>query len=461
MFRDDTIAAIATPEGSGSIGVIRISGIGAKHCLKKFFRSVLSTFVDFCPWKLHRGYLCDNRGAILDDVLAVYMPAPNTFTGEDVVELHCHGSYILLTVILEALLAEGVRLANRGEFSYRAFLNGRIDLTQAEAIAELISASSIEEVKLASNRLNGLVGRYIKKLHKNIVKVRTLLCLAIDFSEEDIEDIFTKDKFIHELESIHTIIKNLLGSFERSKCWSSGVVVALVGLVNAGKSSLFNAMLGQERAIVTDYPGTTRDFLEGTIYVSGLPIRIIDTAGHRLTSDPIEVQGIYVGKEKAHNADIVLLVIDSTQGLTEEIQSLITEFHRKYIIYVWNKIDLVTQAQVSINYDMGTSINSVYTSAKTGSGIDELMAQIQEYTQIIKNYEPKPDEVIPNVRQASVLSEALQEINSLIHDIKLSIPYDICAVRLESLATMLSSIIGSDTPEDILNGIFASFCIGK
>lgn len=461
MVTNDTIAAIATPPGCGGIGIIRISGVKAKERLRNLFHPVSSKFKDFIPWRLHRGHLLDNNRKILDDILAVFMPAPNTFTGEDIVELQCHGGYFLLTTILESVLDKDTRLAKPGEFSQRAFLNGRIDLTQAEAVAELIAASSHNEIILASNRLNGLLGKKILELREQIIQLRAWICLAVDFPEEESE-LFNVEKFLHGIEEIRSTVRQLIKDVERSRCWKEGIVVALAGAVNAGKSSLLNALIGSNRAIVTEFPGTTRDFLEEYIHIEGLPIRLIDTAGLRDTEDPIEAQGISIGREKIELADIVLLIVDGVIGITEEIQTLIKTLGARRIILVWNKIDLRVPPKQWPNVCTIMPARNVCVSAKNGSGIEELTKIIHEFGLSLHGAEePSSDSIVPNIRQVETLSTALEELDALYDDIYYSIPYDLCAVRLEHVASVLASITGIDTSEDVLNRIFASFCIGK
>lgn len=457
----DTIAAIATPSGSGGIGIIRISGSKAKERLTELFHSVSPNFIDFKPWVLHHGCLMTPTKEFLDDILAVYMPAPCTFTGEDVVELHCHGGHFLLLSILETVLCKNIRLAKPGEFSQRAFLNGRMDLTQAEAIAELIAASSQKEARLASNRLNGLLNQKVLGIRTQLEEIRVWLCLAVDFPEEEV-GAFPLEKFTHGLLTVREMIKDLIEGAERSRCWKEGVIVALAGAVNAGKSSLLNALLGKERAIVTEYPGTTRDFLEEVIIVNGLAIRLIDTAGLRTTFDPIEEQGIQKGREKIDEADAVLLIIDGTVGITEETKLLLDLFGVDRTVLVWNKVDLKTPPLKWTKLCTPSSVNGVCISAKIGSGIDELLILLHNFILSRHNaQEPTFDTIIPNIRQVEIFSSALEEINSLYEDIYSGVPYDLCAVKLENISSMLNSIIGLNTPEEVLNQIFASFCIGK
>ena len=458
----DTIAAIATAPGPGGIGIIRVSGPKAHNILESLFRpaSGKSTTQDAKPWMLRRGIVLDAGGTPLDDALAVFMPAPRTFTGEDVVEFQCHGGPVLLENVLEACLDAGARQADRGEFTRRAFLNGRMDLTQAEAIAEMIAAPSRQEAQLAATRLNGLLGRRIDALRERLEDLRARICLAVDFPEEEAECLPPED-FMAGIRSVAEAVVSLLQGFERSRCWREGILVALAGPVNAGKSSLMNAFLGRERAIVTEYPGTTRDFLEEPVRFAGLPARLVDTAGLRDTDNPAEARGIRMGKEMIDSADVVLLLIDGTEGVTQSHCSLLRDLGPERTLTVWNKLDLATPPDDWYE-PLLPSAGQAAVSARTGEGLEELASSIRRLAlNRTEGREPEPDEAAPNLRQARSLERVRDELAALMDDVQAGIPYDLCAVRLESAAALMAEITGLDTPDDVLNRIFASFCIGK
>lgn len=458
MTQNDTIAAIATAMGQGGIGIIRISGDDAGSILGKLFRSSSSKFTEFRPWVLHHGHILDAKGEDLDDVLVVHMPGTKTFTGEECVEIHCHGGPAILGSVLEAVFAHGARPADCGEFSKRAFMNGRMDLTQVEAIAEMIAAPAREGVRLAQAKLDGLLGQRIVELRARLELVRMKLCVAVDFPEEDLECLDPQE-FTDDITEVVNAISALLTNFDRARCWRDGALVVLAGQVNAGKSSLMNGLLGRKRAIVTDVPGTTRDFLEEHLTFDGLPIRLVDTAGLRETGDIVEQEGVRLSRDLASQADLVLLVVDGTRGLGQHEKELIASVGAEKVLLVWNKVDLVEEAQpVDIE---GCSF--VQISAKFGDGLDLLANSIR--TNILERNgdakEPEAGDLVPNLRQSLALEKSVAELEGLLEDLALQIPYDLLGVRLETACSILSEITGETTPNEILNKIFESFCIGK
>ncbi len=462
MFNDDTITAIATPFGAGGIGIIRISGKNAKHILARVFLPNSSGFVNFRPWTLHRGRFINEQGQLIDDILAVYMPGPKTFTGEHVAELHCHGGQAILQVVLETLVSHGARLAEHGEFSRRAFINGRMDLTQAEAIAEMIAAQNPTALKLGSNKLNGLLGKYILTLRENLEHLRISLNVSLDFLDDEVECL-SPDEFVSIIHDIRKAIEKLLQTYERYRHWQEGATIALAGAVNAGKSSLLNTLIGYNRALVTDTPGTTRDFLEERINIDGLSVCLTDTAGLRATEDTVESLGIERGRERIAVADIVLLVLDGSLGcdalstLLEEDKALIA---KNNTIIVWNKSDLNPNVSLPKPWDKYIH-KCVVLSATNAHGIDELCAQIKNTLLRANISEPKETEIVPNIRQASLLQKAAAELSILAADIGNGLPYDVCSVRLDSAVCLLGQITGLDSNDEMLDKIFSTFCIGK
>jgi tRNA modification GTPase len=461
MYTSDTIAAIASPVGTGGIGIVRVSGPAAGRILARVFRPLAPRFTAFKPWTLHRGRVLDGRGNVLDDALAVFMPGPRTFTGEDVAEIHCHGGMALLGLLLEGILASGSRLAEAGEFSRRAFLNGRMDLTQAEAVAELISAPGKEGVLLSAAKLDGLLGRRVNALREKLERARMRVCVAVDFPEEEAECL-SRYSFLQAVEEIAQAVRELLAGYKRNRCWQEGALVVLAGRVNVGKSSLMNALLGRERALVTERAGTTRDFLEERVILDGLPARLVDTAGLRESADEVERLGIAASRRCAEEADVILLVLDGHEGRTREDQALLEKFAPDRVLLVWNKSDLA-RPDASLPPGAAGQSRMVCVSARTGEGLDELAAEIRRNVLRRSGGEGviSADGLSPNLRQAGALSRALDELDVCARDIQNGLPYDICALHLDTAGAALAGITGLDGSDALLDRIFSTFCIGK
>lgn len=480
MHDQDTIAAIATPLGHGGVGIVRISGASSHAVLQRLFRPASTTFAGFRPWTLHRGAVLDASGTPLDDVLAVFMPGPRTFTGEDVAEIHCHGGPAIVAAVVEAACTLGARAAARGEFTRRAFLNGRMDLTQAEAVAEMIAAPAREGLHLARAKLDGLLGKRIGELRSRLDTLRAQVCVAVDFPEEDIECL-APEAFLAGVEHVAQGVRDLLAGYRRSRCWQEGALVVLAGQVNAGKSSLMNALLGRRRSIVTDVPGTTRDFIEEPLDLAGLPVRLVDTAGLRETGDVVEQEGVRISRDLAAQADLVLLVVDVRTGLGVAERELVRQVGVERMLLILNKTDLVPDGAPGLGspaaalpaQSAGAMHNvsvpgmpegcvCVGVSALLGQGIEELATAVR--TAVLARTgagEPSEGDLAPNLRQAGMLEKALAELDALHEDVAAGIPYDLCGVRLEGAASRLADITGETTPQAILDTIFESFCIGK
>ena len=459
----DTIAAVATAPGAGAIGVVRLSGPRSRAVLEAVFRPSSSRFTGFVPRTLHHGRIVDSHGADLDDALAVFFPGPHSFTGEDSAEIQGHGGAAVLQAVLEAVLTHGARQAERGEFTRRAFLNGRIDLSQAEAVAELVAAPGVEGVRLASAKLHGLLGRRVSELRERLEYLRRRVCLAVDFPDEEAECL-PPAEFLAVTGEVLDGVRALLAGYRRARCWREGALVVLVGRVNAGKSSLMNALLGRPRAIVTERPGTTRDYLEEETALDGLPVRLVDTAGLRADSDdPIEREGMRRGRELADAAQAVLLVLDgalaasapSPWAVFTEEKALVEAVGASRCLAVWNKADVAPLPPDAADF-YGAPILEV--SARTCRGLDELAAATRT---LCGAQEPAPEEIAPNLRQARALENALAELRDLERDIAAAVPPDLCGLRLESAAAHLADITGLNSADDTLNAIFADFCIGK
>lgn len=458
----DTIAAVATPPGRGGVGIIRLSGPSAKAIAALVFRSARPAFSDFKPHTLHHGRIVDADEATIDDVLAAFMPGPGSFTGEDVVEFHCHGSPVVLSLVLERILSAGAVPAGPGDFTKRAFLSGKMDLTQAEAVAEMINAPARGGATLAASALEGVTGRRVAALREGLEALRIKLCTAVDFPEEELECL-APDELIAGVEETADTISELLAAGRRARPFREGALVVLAGRVNAGKSSLMNALLGRERAIVTDIPGTTRDYLEELLDLGGLAVRIADTAGIRTADDRVEQMGVDRSLALAKEADLVLLVLDRHVPLAEEDRSLIGELDNGRILVVLNKSDIEPGSGASATlleevHKMG--LETVEISAKTGLGLDALSQAVRARLLGDEGL-PAADAVAPSQRQSRLLQQALDELTGLRQDAESGVPYDLLGVRLETACVLLSEITGEIASQDVLNAIFDSFCIGK
>ena len=463
-----TIAAIATAPGAGGIGIVRISGPQSREILSRMFSPASAKFSGVRPWVLHRGRALDHEGAPLDDVLAVFMPGPRTFTGEDVAEIHCHGGPFIVQAILETALRLGARAAERGEFSRRAFVNGRMDLSQAEAVAELIAAPSREALRYSLNRLDGLLGRKVTALRRRLEELRVQMSLAVDFPDEEVECL-APEAFAAVVEDVAAAVRGLLTGQRRAQVMQQGAVVVLAGAVNAGKSSLLNALLGRNRALVTDIPGTTRDFLEESCQLDGLPVRLTDTAGLRETDESVEEMGVALSRQKVRQADAILLLVDGGRlgpaGAAadicpdEAVREVLEQAGDIPVLLVWNKVDLAEPAVWPPVWGHGRPC--VRISASTGHNVDTLARRLRALLLDDGSHTPPSDGLAPNARQSLVLERALHELDALLADIAAGSPYDCCSVRLDAAAALLGEVTGLDSPEEVLNRVFSSFCIGK
>lgn len=483
----ETIAAVATPPGAGGVGIVRLSGPAAAACALRVFHPTASGFSGFEPRYMHHGRIlapsispagADNA-RMVDEVLAVFFPAPHSFTGEDVVEIHGHGGPLVVAEVLRTLLAAGkdlgVREARCGEFSKRAFLNGKMDLVQVEAVAEAVAADSPAGLALAQTRLAGGLGRRVDDLRSKLEALRTQLCVAVDFPEDEVECL-APEELARGVGELVEALDALAGAASRRRVWEEGALVVLAGRVNAGKSSLLNAVAGSERAIVTDRAGTTRDYIEERLLLDGLPVTLVDTAGLRadgelLTGemDPVEAEGVSRSRTLATRADLLVLVLDGArpEPLGAPERELLGHVDLGKVLVVLNKADVwapeisPAAAVAEALQDIGLGkVEIVSISAATGQGIEA-------FTQAVRrrlagdDAAPRPGELAPNLRQARAMDRAASELRDLLADIEAGFPYDVLGVRLETASDILAEITGAIASEDVLNAIFDSFCIGK
>ena len=457
MRLDDTIAAVATPLQPSGLGVIRVSGTEAVSLVEPLFKGRERPLKKAETHKLLYGWIHD-EGELLDKVLLVVMRAPHSYTTEDVVEIQCHGSPLVLRTILDLVLRQGARLAEAGEFTQRAFLHGRLDLTQVEAVADLIHASSEVGAKLAAQQLHGKLYQAIDIVKKQVVSIASLIEAGIEFPEEGLE--FTqREDCLQSLDHACADLENMLSHAEQGRRMREGFAVALIGRPNVGKSSLLNTLLREQRAIVTTIPGTTRDSIEESVQIQGVAFRLTDTAGIRKTADLLETEGIRRTQIVRDKADLVLLILDSSEQLTEEDQTLIRDVEQERTIVVLNKKDRLS-AKLPEWYEAISAMESVLISAKTGDGCDELESCL--FAKATQGGLPHQDEIwITNRRQQQAAKNALAALQQAREIFENSDGEEFLAVDLRSCLNALGEIVGETTPDDLLGQIFSEFCIGK
>ena len=458
MYTDDTIAAIATAPGVGGVGIVRVSGPLAARIGTMVFRRRRAD-----EWRSHylyRGQVVDPSGAVLDEGLAVLMRAPRSYTGEDVLEIHGHGSPVALRRILSSVLACGARLAEPGEFTKRAFLNGRLDLTQAEAVADMVRSRTDAAAALAAGHLAGRLSAVIDELRDALVRVKALLEAQIDFSEEDFR-VDPSDLCV-PLDQCSVTIKDLVESYGHGRLFREGLHVAIVGKPNVGKSSLLNALLGEERAIVTAHAGTTRDTIEETADFNGVPVVLTDTAGLRATEalDPAEQIGIERTQSTMQAADILLIVLDASQPIDAQDRAVLSAATHAQQIVVLNKTDLPAVLSVESLSDVMPGRAALRVSAKDGQGLDDLRRLVVTAAtdnRLANTHGP----VLTNVRHVDALQKAAASLHLARASISAGQAPDLIAVDVQDAMDHLAAVTGVITSEDVLDRVFSEFCIGK
>jgi len=451
----DTIVAPATPAGIGAIAVIRVSGKNAVHLVNSVFSG--KDLSKQASHTIHFGTIRDEKGGIIDEVLVSVFHEPRSFTKENLVEISCHGSPYIVEQILQLLVRKGARMAEAGEFTKRAFLNGRFDLAQAEAVADLIASDSQAAHQIAINQMRGGFSKKIKELRQELIRFAALVELELDFAEEDVE--FANRKQLKQfLQNVLAYINELLASFQFGNVLKNGIPTVIVGKPNAGKSTLLNALLNEEKAIVSDIAGTTRDSIEDEIVLEGIRFRFIDTAGLRETQDQIEAIGVERAKKKMQEASLVLYIFDATATQEAEIQKIVAELQElaKPYFLIFNKIDKLAENQLEIYQKQA---NSICLSAKERIGIDLLQNALLS---VIKDRKVKTgDVVINNLRHFEALSLTKKSLEKVLEDIDTAITTDLLAMDIREAISYLGSIVGEVTNEDLLDYIFSKFCIGK
>ena len=452
----DTIAAISTPRGEGGIGIIRISGDKSFEILERIFNTK-NPNRDLGFYKFNYGFIHDN-GKIVDEVMAVRMKAPKTYTCEDVVEINCHGGHLISEKVLELVLKNGARHAEQGEFTKRAFMNGRIDLSQAEAVMDIIQGKTEKSISLSLEQLRGDLRDKIASFKKALLDVTAHVNVVLDYPEEGIDDPLPSN-LRENLENVYAEADRLISSYDKGKKIKEGIKTVIAGKPNVGKSTLLNSLLKEERAIVTHIPGTTRDVIEEIINIKGIPLVLTDTAGIRKTEDIVENIGVEKSKKFIENADLVLLVLDASRELESEDREVIQEIqnNNKKTIVLLNKIDLERKIELD---EFGLE-NILEISAKDNIGIEDMEERIYSYIVEEKVEDSSEKLIITNIRHKTALEKTKDAIRNIFETIDAGMPMDLISVDLKEALDSLSEITGEISSEDILDHVFGNFCVGK
>jgi len=452
---DTTIAAISTAYGEAGIGIIRMSGPEALNIAKKIF-TAKSGHTDFLPRMMSYGNIVDpSDGAILDEALCVYMKAPHTYTAEDIIEIQCHGSLLSQKAILSLCLKEGAVLAEPGEFTKRAFLNGRMDLSEAEAVIDLIKAKTSEGFDVALSQMQGRLSEEVHILRKMLLDSLVELTVNMDYPDEDIE-VLTYEKFKSDINAVNSRLDKLLSHAGEGKLLREGIKACIIGKPNVGKSSLLNYFLGENRAIVTSVAGTTRDTVEEQANIRGIPITFIDTAGIHDSSDLVESIGIEKSKEAFNKADLVLLVLDASESLSEEDKKLLSMIEGRTALVVLNKTDL----EQKLDESLLSSYNVIKISVAEGSGVEALKDSIEKLIGA-GGLRRTEDIVINNVRHENLLNSARIELFQALQMIDEGEAMDFIEVNVHAAYDFLGEIIGETAGEQVIDEVFSRFCLGK
>ena len=465
MILQDTIVALATPSGSGAIAVVRLSGKDAVNIASKVFKSVSGKNIEKQKsHTIHLGHITEGE-RIYDQVLLSVFKGPNSYTGENIIEISCHGSSYIQQQIIQLLLRSGCRMANAGEFTLRAFLNGKLDLSQAEAVADLIASDNEASHQIAMQQMRGGFSNEIAKLREELLNFASLIELELDFAEEDVE-FADRTQFHQLLERIEFVLKKLIDSFAVGNVIKNGIPAAIVGEPNVGKSTLLNALLNEERAIVSDIAGTTRDTIEDELVINGIGFRFVDTAGIRETQDVVESIGIKKTFEKIEQAQVVIYLVDGSQlsdsakmsQFKTEIEKIKNQFPLKPLIILVNKADKLDKEQKEVIINAHTE-DILLISAKENMGVEELKEKLLSFvnTGALRNNET----IITNTRHYDSLLKALEEIQKVQFGLRSGLSADLMAIDIRQALYYFGEITGQVTNDELLGNIFANFCIGK
>lgn len=456
-----TIAAISTAPGMGGIGIIRLSGDKCFEILEKIFVAKNPQEIDKIEgYKIKYGKIVDPENKkIIDEVLVSYFKAPKSYTAENMCEINSHGGIVVLRKILKLCLLSGAELAEAGEFTKRAFLNGRIDLTQAEAIIDLINAKSSSEAQESANQLEGYLSKKINEIREILLDLMVNIEANIDYPEYDVEEVSYKNAE-EILSNVKIKLEELAKTFENGKIIKEGIKMAIIGSPNAGKSSLLNRILREDRAIVTDIEGTTRDLIEEQIVIEGIPFKIVDTAGIRETDNKIEQIGIEKSKKAAEESDVVIAVFDNSKSLEEQDKKILEIIKNKKAIIILNKIDLKENNLETLTEIRLSEKNIIKISAKNETGIEQIYKELVNMFNL-NEIESGNDVLITNIRHQDLINKAIISTNESIEELKKLEPIDIVSIKIKEILENLGEITGNNVSEDLLKSIFSKFCLGK
>lgn len=454
----DTITAISTPIGEGAIGIVRLSGPDSFQILSEIFKPFKANTQVLENRKMYFGHIV-NEHKIVDEVMVVKMPAGGSYTMEDIVEINCHGGMMPLREILSLVLSKGARMADKGEFTKRAFLNGRIDLAQAESVMDLISAKTEIGFDIAMNQLKGHLSEKITGYRNALISLMAEIEVSIDYPEEDIEEI-TYSKIEKSLAETQTLLKSLIEKSKSGKIIREGLKTVIVGKPNVGKSSLMNALLKDSRAIVTNIPGTTRDVIEEYMNISGIPIKLIDTAGIRETDDVVEKIGVQKSKHYFNEADLIIFVLDASESLTQEDHDIMELVKNKHAIVIINKSDLESKIELDYINDVLNDKTIIKASIQNEIGVETLEDEIKKMV-FGSEVEMNHTDIISNSRHIQLVKDAEKNVTDALNAVKSGMPYDFIEVDIKNAILNLGHVTGESVEDDLMNTIFSNFCLGK
>lgn len=460
VLSDDVIAAISTPVGTGGIGIVRLSGAESLQVADRVFMSPSGKSVTSFPsHTIHYGHVVGRDGAVIDEVMLTVMRAPKTYTREDIVEINCHGGNIVVGMVLQAVIDAGARLADPGEFTQRAFVNGRIDLSQAEAVMDVIDAKTEAGVSYSLNQLSGGLSKKYQGIDDELLHLLTYIDAALDYPEYDVEEV-TEQELDQNIHHMIDEIDELLQSAKVGKVVRDGIDTVILGEPNVGKSSLMNKLLHEEKALVTNIPGTTRDTIEDYLNIGGVPFHIIDTAGIRETDDVIEKMGVERAKQMVNQAELVLYIEDVSRETSNGDQKWMSLLEGKKVLHIYNKSDLIDEDdQASLKDHLND--NQIVLSVKSEEGLQTLKHKMVEMAVGSDSVVRKDDPIVSNVRHISLLKQVRQNLESALESMAMGMSVDIVAIDLKDALDNLRKITGQSLGDDIIDQIFANFCLGK